>query len=248
MNRDNYCFLIPIYNHGYLLNETISEISKHNLRIIIIDDGSDENTKKYLKDMAEKYKNLVEIITNKTNRGKGYAFKLGIEYCKEQQIKYALQIDADNQHDTNAIEDFLNLSFANENYLIGSYPVYDDSVPAIRKYGRKISNFLVAIETLSLDVKDALLGFRIYPVDATYKAIKTFSIAKRMAFDIDIIVRLHRLGVRMKFLPLNVTYPSNGLSHFKLVKDNIFIALKHAELIITMLLSFPIILLKNRRG
>lgn len=247
MNKDNYCFLIPIYNHGFLLIETISEIYKYGLRVIIIDDGSDEDTKKYLEDIHLRYKNLVSIITNKTNRGKGYAFKLGIEYCKEHNIKYAFQIDADSQHDTNAIKHFLDLSFSNENYLIGSYPIYDDSVPMIRKYGRKISNFLVAIETLSLDVKDALLGFRIYPVDATYKAIKIFSIANRMAFDIDIIVRLHRLGVRMKFLPLKVTYPSNGLSHFRLVKDNILIALKHTQLFITMLLSFPMILLRSRR-
>lgn len=243
--NEKYCFLIPVYNHGRLLKKYIGNILRYNIKIVIIDDGSDKETKKYLEDIQAENKDIVSLITTEKNMGKGHAFKKGIEYCYLKKIEYAFQIDADGQHDSKEIESFLNESMKNTNCLIASYPVYDNSVVAIRKYGRKITNFLAAIETLSLDIKDALLGFRIYPVKQTYEVIKNFKIAEKMAFDLDIIVRLHRAGTKMIFLPVGVVYPKDGVSHFNLFYDNIHIAKKHINLMLDLVFDFYKILKKK---
>jgi hypothetical protein len=60
-----------------------------------------------------------------------------------------------------------------------------------------------------------------------------------MEFDIEILVRLHWRGVPMIFLPLRVVYPAGGISHFKLLKDNLAIGRMHACLFFEMLARLP---------
>jgi hypothetical protein len=126
--------------------------------------------------------------------------------------------------------------------MVCGRPVYDESVPTGRKIGRKITNFWVAIETLSRDIPDAMCGFRVYPVAACWRIIGQRDISRRMEFDIEILVRLHWLGTRMKFLPVKVIYPEGGISNFRLVKDNIAISGTHAKLFLGMLWRSPLIL------
>jgi hypothetical protein len=60
-----------------------------------------------------------------------------------------------------------------------------------------------------------------------------------MDFDIDIIVRLHWQGVPMRWLPTKVSYPADGVSHFRAVRDNALISRTHARLFCGMLMRLP---------
>ena len=119
-------------------------------------------------------------------------------------------------------------------------------MPKSRENGRKITNFWIAIETLSFDIPDAMCGFRIYPLEKTVPLIRKIS-DFRMGFDIEILVRLKWKNVEMNFYPIQVHYPENGISNFRLVKDNISISWMHTKLFFGMLLRLPILLVRKKR-
>jgi hypothetical protein len=67
----------------------------------------------------------------------------------------------------------------------------------------------------------------------------TTKIAKKMDFDIDILVRLYWQNVDIINIPTNVIYPYDGVSHFKLWRDNFLISKIHAKLFFGMLPRIP---------
>jgi hypothetical protein len=112
-------------------------------------------------------------------------------------------------------------------------------------YGRALTNFWVCVETLSLAVKDAQCGFRLYPLASTCAVIERGGIPARMDFDIAIIVRLAWHGVPIDNLPTRVIYPPGGISHFDMLADNARISLAHTVLVLGMLLRLPLLLARK---
>jgi hypothetical protein len=150
-------------------------------------------------------------------------------------------MDADGQHDAEAIPFFLKAARKHPEDLIAGFPQYDGSVPKSREQGRKITNFWVAIETLSKDIPDSMCGFRIYPVKSTMPVAKKLT-SYRMGFDIEILVRLSWAGVKMRFYPIKVTYPEDGVSNFRVFGSNVEISWTHTKLCTGMILRLPVIL------
>ena len=139
---------------------------------------------------------------------------------------------------------FVKASKKHPGNLIAGFPQYDESVPKSRENGRKITNFWIAIETLSFDIPDAMCGFRIYPIEPTLPVIRKLS-DFRMGFDIEILVRLKWRNVKMNFYPIQVRYPENGISNFRMVRDNISISWLHTKLFFGMVFRLPILLLRK---
>ncbi|MCF6775310.1 glycosyltransferase family 2 protein [Thiotrichales bacterium 19X7-9] len=238
------CIVVPNYNHSNRLMALFDALSQYNLPCILVDDGSNFITKKIIQQVLQRH-HFIELVTLAENSGKGVAVCAGFKRAFEQGFSHALQIDADYQHNVEDIRSFMNLSNQHPNTLISGYPIYDQSAPKSRVYGRKITNFWVAIETLSLDIVESMCGFRIYPLKETMVLLSNITLPQRMAFDIAIIVRLYWQGVPVKFIPTKVIYPTDGSSHFKVLKDNIKISLTHSRLFFAMLIRLPKLLLRK---
>lgn len=223
-----YGFLIPFYNHPARIKQLVSELKKHDLPIIIVDDGSDSASKAVLNSLEG-----VNILTREQNGGKGAAMKDGFKFGLENGFSHLFQIDADSQHDLSVISEFLACSKKEPKKLICAAPVYDESAPKARVYGRKITNFWIYINTLGADIKDGMCGFRIYPLKELETAIFK-SKTDRMEFDTEILVNAHRSGVKMKWIDIRVFYEKGGVSHFKILRDNALISLMHAKYFLTM--------------
>jgi hypothetical protein len=72
-----------------------------------------------------------------------------------------------------------------------------------------------------------------------------------MGFDVDILVRLYWKRIPLRFYPVRVTYPEDGISHFRPVRDNIRISLVFTRLCIGMIIRLPVLivfLFHNKRG
>lgn len=236
--------VIPIYDHGKTIVSLLHKLEQYKLPCIIVDDGSHEETKQQLV-LAQQQFSWVEVLTMPANQGKGAALFQGFQLALKQGFTHALQIDADNQHTTDDIPQFIQQATMQPDYLISGKPIYDASVPKSRLYGRKVTNFWVAIETLSLSIADAMCGFRVYPLQTTVDIMHKHSIGKRMAFDIDILVRLYWQSGKVIFVPTRVVYPTDGVSHFKLWRDNILISLSHTRLFFNMFLHLPQLIKTN---
>lgn len=243
------CVIIPVYNHGETLAGTLEEISSFNLATFVVDDGSDADTKAILDGIEDEFD--VTRITLDENQGKGAAVMTGFRRACDDGYTHAIQVDADGQHDIGDLGVLIDEAWKNPNALISGDPRFDESVPASRLYGRKVTRIWVWIETLSLSIPDAMCGFRVYPLEQCVRLMDDVQIGPRMEFDIEIAVRLYWRGVPFIAVPTRVVYPEEGTSHFRLWQDNARISWMHTKLFFGMLLRLPILLLRKfgvRRG
>jgi len=240
------CVLIPCYNHGAMMAKVLSRLAPFGLPCLVVDDGSDEQTRRILEHLAAGQPQ-VTLVRLAQNAGKGAAVIKGLEESARAGYTHAVQVDADGQHAIEDIPKMLDLAERHPEALISGQPIYDDSIPRSRLYGRWITHVWVWIETLSLQLKDSMCGFRVYPVSPTLQLAARVSLGKRMDFDTEVMVRLYWQGNTSYFLPTRVTYPPDGLSHFDALKDNVRISLMHTRLFFGMLPRIPALLLRRRR-
>jgi predicted LPLAT superfamily acyltransferase/GT2 family glycosyltransferase len=236
------CLLIPIYNHGGSIGRTVERLLPHGLPIFIVDDGSEAATQRVLEDLAHAHPAQLHVNRLPVNQGKGAAVMHGMRLAQAAGHTHALQIDADGQHDTGDVPHFLESARREPDAIICGRPVFDDSVPKGRLYGRYITHVWVWIETLSFAIGDSMCGFRMYPLAATCALINRDRIRTRMDFDIEIIVRLAWMGIPIRNLPTRVTYPVDGVSHFRMWRDNWRISCTHTRLVFGMLWRLPLLL------
>ena len=132
--------------------------------------------------------------------------------------------------------------------LISGMPLYDDSVPGVRFYGRYLTHALIWLDTLSLRLRDSMCGFRVYPLAPSLALAKRVRIGSHMDFDTDIMVRLWWRGTPVLSRPTRVTYPQDGVSHFNMLRDNLRISWMHTRLFCGMLLRLPRLLRRRFSG
>ena len=217
---------MPFYNHPQNIKALIAALKTYELPVIVVDDGSDEASKQILAEL-ERTEGIL-LLTRAQNGCKGIAMKDGFKFAWEYGFSHVLQIDADFQHDVALIGEFLRQSQAHSQSIVCANPIYGEDAPKSRVYGRKITNFWVAINTLSLGVKDAMCGFRVYPLEQLKKAAAK-SKTNRMEFDIEILVNAVRQGANIRWIDTYVRYEKGGVSHFKMLRDNALISLMHAK-------------------
>lgn len=223
---NKFAFLVPFYNHPQNIKTLIAALKTYELPVIVVDDGSDEASKLILTEL-ERTEGIL-LLTRAQNGGKGIAMKDGFKFALERGFSHVLQIDADFQHDAALIGEFLRQSEAYPQSIVCANPIYGEDAPKSRVHGRKITNFWVAINTLSLGVKDAMCGFRVYPLEQLKKAVAK-SKTNRMEFDIEILVNAVRQGISVRWIDTYVRYEKGGVSHFKMLRDNALISLMHAK-------------------
>lgn len=232
------CIIIPNYNHSQYIAKVIEHLLAFKTKIFIINDGSNDETKKRLIQLSEKYPEL-SLIHLKQNQGKGGAVIHGFKEAAKLGYSHALQIDADGQHALDDVPAFLEQSRANPDAVIYGIPIYDKSVPLGRLIPRYITHFWVWIETLSFKIKDSMCGYRMYPLEPTLCLIESETIGRRMDFDTEILVRLNWRDIPQIPLSTKVIYPLDGSSQFNLFKDNWLITKMHTRLFFGMLKRFP---------
>jgi predicted LPLAT superfamily acyltransferase len=240
----NPCFIIPCYNHGKTVSAVVETLAlDYQYPIIVIDDGSDAATQKLINSLCDK----AEIVSLAKNQGKGGAVIAGLKKAHQLGYSHALQVDADGQHDLTSIVELIKASQEYPQALISGRPIYDESVPKGRLYGRYITHVCVWLETLSFEIKDSMCGFRSYPVQAINDVINTHSLGKRMDFDTEVMVKSFWNDIEIRAINTKVTYPEDGVSHFQPFADNVRISKMHTFLILGMLVRIPKLLTRKKR-
>ncbi|AEG02536.1 glycosyltransferase family 2 protein [Methylomonas methanica] len=234
----NPCVLIPVYNHEQPLPGIVAGLAAYNMNCILVDDGSRPSCAAVIDGLTKQYP-WVQAVRLDENRGKGGAVKTGILHAHDLGYSHAVQIDADGQHDLSDLPQFLAAAAANPHALVLGRPIFDESIPKLRYYARYLTQIWVVINTLSLQIRDSMCGYRVYPLDACARLIRDTVLEERMAFDVEILVRLYWQGLHFVSVPTKVGYPQDGVSHFRGWEDNLRISLTHARLFFGMLARLP---------
>jgi glycosyltransferase involved in cell wall biosynthesis len=232
------CVIVPVYNHGFTVRAVVSGVLAQKLPCLLVDDGSSAECAKILDALVAASGPRITLIRHTVNRGKGAAVLTGVRWALRAGYSHAVQIDADGQHRTSDIPRFLEQAAAHPQAVIVGCPQYDETVPWLRYYARYLTHIWVWINTLSLQIKDSMCGFRVYPVPAIMALGARQKFGQRMSFDIEVLVRLYWDGVPVINVPTPVRYRRNGVSHFRRF-DNVLISRAHAALFFGMLVRAP---------
>ena len=222
------CAVVPTYDNPDTIRRVVERILIHVPDVFVVDDGSAERGRNACSELQRD--GLATVLRIETNRGKGVAVKLGMSEARKAGFSHAFQIDADGQHELEEIPAFLAAARENSRHAIFGAPVYDGSVPRIRFVGRKITRFWVDLEVGRGVITDAMIGFRVYPIES----VRGLALRDdRMSFDVEIAVLLVWAGVKVLNLPVAVRYlpaEEGGLSHFRPIVDNVRLSWLHSRL------------------
>jgi len=244
----NPCIVVPVYNHEHAIATVVDGLLAHGVPVILVDDGSNSGCAAVLDQLALAPAQRVTLVRLAVNQGKGAAVLAGFARAAQLGYTHVLQIDADGQHRTGDVPMFLAQAKVHPQAIIVGHPVYDESVPKARLYGRYATHVWVWINTLACDIIDSMCGFRVYPVAAVSALAARQHIGARMNFDTDILVRLFWDGARVVNVPTRVSYPADGVSHFRVWRDNVQISWMHTKLFFGMLPRIPRLLARKWRS
>jgi glycosyltransferase involved in cell wall biosynthesis len=211
-NKHQICVIIPTYNNSKTLKRVIDEVLNITSKIIIVNDGSTDETSNILSN----YSNL-SVFHFPKNQGKGCALQKGFLEAKKLGFKNAITIDSDGQHYPADIPVFLEaLEQENQDILlIGNRNMEQEGVPKKSSFGNKFSNFWFWFET-NIKLQDTQSGFRLYPLEK----IPTKYFTTKFEFEIEVIVRTAWKNIPVKNVPIQVKYdPAERVSHFRPFKD-----------------------------
>jgi len=229
-SKYKWCVIVPTFNNARTLEQVLSKILTITENIIIINDGSNDNTS----DILKKFTNKIDIITHSKNFGKGKALKNGFKHAINNGFDYAITIDSDGQHYPEDIPLLLNKT---EEYpdalVIGARNMSQNDVPRKSSFGNKFSNFWFWFET-GIHLSDTQTGFRLYPLNKL-KEIKL--ITNKFEFEIEVLVRMAWKDTIIKEVPIKVKYDkTERISHFRPFLDFARISVLNTTLVIIALL------------
>jgi glycosyltransferase involved in cell wall biosynthesis len=241
--------LIPSYNPGAKVYETVREARRFWSPVWVVVDGSNDGTLEGLRKLAQDDEDL-RVIVQPRNMGKGNAVLRGIRLAAEQGFTHALAMDSDGQHPAASIPEFMDASLKDPGAVVLGVPIFDASAPALRVGGRKISNWWANLETLGAGLGDSLYGFRVYPIADLVAIMEKQAWMRRFDFDPEAAVRLLWRGVRPVNIPAPVRYlkpEEGGVSHFNYYRDNVLLTWMHTRLFFGFLLRLPMLLARKRK-
>lgn len=233
--------LIPTYNTGRRLAQTVREVLDVWPDVWVVVDGSTDGSDAAMEPLAAAHAGL-RILRRDTNGGKGAAVASAVRTGLAEGFTHALVFDADGQHPTEHIVPFIECSLGSPDAMILGQPQFGPEAPWERIWGRKLSIALAHLETLGRTIADPLFGFRVYPLRALERAFAETRGARRYDFDPEIAVRLCWQGVEAINVPAPCRYLSKadgGVSHFHYVRDNGRMAALHVRLLLELLVRWP---------
>ena len=213
--------VIPAYNEGNVLKKNLELINeyftdKFSFEIIVINDGSNDDTNSILHQL--KIKNL-SIYNNLKNRGKGASIRKGV---KKSKGKIVLIADADLSAPINQFEKLYDELNKGYDIVIGSRSTNDAKVIVSQPFKRvitgKVYNLLVKF-VLGLNFKDTQCGFKLFDGK---KIRNIINICKINNFSIDAEILFLAKSFNLKVFEKGIVWKNNTFSKVSLIKDPLF--------------------------
>lgn len=197
--------IMPAYNEANIIEKNIYETIRTfqsfdvDFEIIIIDDGSTDQTWLKIKELEKKNPNI-KAVRNMENYGKGRALKKGFRFANGE---YVVFLDSDIDLHPAQLETFFDImKLDNADIVIGSkrHPNSVLNYPLQRKILSNIYFFFIKL-LFGLPVKDTQTGLKLFKYDVL-KDIFPKIIIKSFAYDLEVLVYAHRLGYKIAEAPV----------------------------------------------
>lgn len=245
----SHVVLIPSYNTGARLFQTVASVRQQEYPVWVIVDGSTDGTGAELSRTAE-HDPYLQVFVLPFNQGKGAAILHALRLAYGQGITHVVTIDADGQHSELEIGRFVVASQAHPEAMVLGVPIFDASAPKVRVAGHRIAHVFADLVTLRSGIGNSLFGFRVYPVLPLLEVFGETGWMRRFDFDSEAAIRLSWRGVPAVNLPTPVRYfrgEDGGVSHFRYLRDNILLGFMYARLFAGLAVRLPRLLGRRNR-
>ena len=212
---------LPAYNEEnsiQILFESLDQSLKPlgEYRIVVVDDGSSDNTPRILEEMKKKYP--LDVITHERNLNLGRAMLTGLSHINEiaQDDDLIITMDADNTHSPDVIRDLINNAEKGDVGIASRYQTGggEKGLSGFRSVMSRGAGTLLDLAFRVPNVRDYTCGFRLYHPSAIRKGFEVF----RMDFIsetgftsmAEILIRLHIIGLKFYEVPLVLRYDLKG--------------------------------------
>ncbi|MBR5504205.1 MAG: glycosyltransferase family 2 protein [Methanobrevibacter sp.] len=166
-NTKDIFLVVPAYNEENTVSQIIEGIAERGYSVILVNDGSADNTLKLAIESKRRYPNQIFIVSHVINRGLGAALKTGMTVALNKGAKYIITFDADGQHEISDIPAVCKpLQDGVADAVIGSRPFED--MPISKSFANLVMNALTFI-FYGTNVKDSQSGFRAFTAEAASK-------------------------------------------------------------------------------
>ena len=187
--------VIPAYNEEDRISDVISNTKKYVDEIIVVDDGSVDDTLNKANKANFKARHIV-------NMGKGCALKTGFKAALDKGADIIITLDADGQHDPKEIPKLINFLKENDLDAVVGYRSENPNMPSLFKFGNNFINKALKM-LFDLNVRDSQSGFRVYKVESC-KDLSWNSID--YAVETEMLINLKKLGLKCGEVPIKTTY------------------------------------------
>jgi glycosyltransferase involved in cell wall biosynthesis len=205
-NKPDVTIIIPAYNEEEGITDVITQLKElsRNYEILVIDDGSTDNTCKLATDTG------VKVIRHPYNKGYGAALKTGI---RNAEADIVLFMDADGQHKPNDIKKLIQ--YIGEYDMVVGARTKKSKISPLRRPGKKILS-ITANYLSGHKIPDINSGFRAVKKDKAMEFMRilpnTFSITTTMT------LAFFKSGYDIKYVPIH-TIGRTGTSKIKPFRD-----------------------------
>jgi glycosyltransferase involved in cell wall biosynthesis len=194
----NIFIVIPAFNEEKRIGDVIRELNKFKLPIIVVDDGSTDNT------LSECQMSNVkcQILRHKVNLGKGAAMKTGAEASFQLGADAVVFIDSDGQHKSKNLPNFIKALKRDKFDVVFGSRNLSHGVPLVRYLGNKFASLLVSF-LFGIYVSDFLCGYRAVTKDAWEKMDLE---STGYAIETEMVIKTKKHDLRHCEVPVETVY------------------------------------------
>ena len=199
-DKQDILVLIPAYNEGLVIGSLILNIQQYADKVIVINDGSSDNTEEIAKLAG------VECLSLETNGGKAKAMMLGFKRAKELGYTTTIMIDGDGQHNPAEIPKLAKpILDGDADLVVGSRFLENvgiEEIPAYRKVGQKVLNQATNLSS-GFKCSDSQSGYRAL----SQKALENMNfVSSGYGIESDMLSHFSDVGLTITEVPISVTY------------------------------------------
>ncbi len=208
--------LIPAYNEEKYISQVIENCAPYSLEIIVVDDGSLDQTVMVVKNLLKNKKYPLILLQHRQNKGKGAALDTGFEYAIKKGYQGVITLDADAQHDAKEIKKFLRMIEKEKpDLIIGSRFQNTQGMPFLRLATNYVTSWIIS-KLAGQKVEDVQSGFRYI----SRKVIKNIELrTKNFETEPELILKACWLNYKVKNLPISTIYYDGFVSEVNKFTD-----------------------------
>ena len=210
--NDRALALIPAFNEAGPLADVIRRAQPHVREVVVVDDGSTDATSAVASAAG------ATVLRHDVNRGKGAAIITGLNYLRQSPASCGIFLDADGQHDPDAIPEFIELAArTGAGIVIGSRMTDTRGMPALRLWTNQFMSWVTGKLARQV-IPDSQCGYRLL-ARAVLPDLKL--VTARFETETEMLIQVGRAGHKIASLPIRTIYKTGRVSRIQPCRDGI---------------------------